>query len=591
MVITPGKNFPGQKGFPTPSDVPSDTACRSFILPDNDEWFGLLMGAVELLLNPHNYYNYGALSIDDTVDAWQLIVQDALERSLLGTCDPSVPAPWWDEDSADDADDEEAALTQTWYGEIVAESGLLVAEDAGLTFLDNLGIWAIAGFIAYAGQPGAAIAFIPVAQRFVLSFKQHSLGGVVRALVDFLEVAEIDTYGATDGVANLSIVMPDDGMPHTLYVELTDANPHGLESTNVQVIRRRLSSNDVTPDNLRWNSECDCVQQTPDGGSTWIDSPGQDPRRAAGFQLPPRGGADPQCDSAANMVAKLKSMVNIFEAEIAQLQAANALLDIVLVFLPEVGIVLAALLAITEFLLTIGADAISSAFTDEQWNLVEQAIYCNLNNDGSMSQNGFESALSRINQDCDPVVYDVLFNLMPGIGWVGLSNAGATGDLTGSCGSFACNWCYAYLWQECEPDSWSTVSGFINTLRCDETPHFWQGGGTPEPASLGISATVGDGEGNTHITGFTLEWAIDDAVGNQDQVVRMYDHSGGTLLYAWNSGITDGGSTGGSQTVHITGLDLHVGVVALVGYARDYCIAFNFQLEGDGYRPFPATNC
>jgi len=363
----------------------------------------------------------------------------------------------------------------------------------------------------------------------------------------------------------------------------------------MKIVRGRLAASEVTPANLRWNSDTGLVQQSADAGVTWINAPQQDPRHGAGFQLPPRGGGDPQCDAAANMIVKLKAMVNLFEGTLGQLQAVNALVDIVLVFLPEVGIVIEALLAITEFLLTIGAEAISTAFTDDQWNLIEQALYCNLHSDGTIDATGLSSAISRIHDDCNAVVYDVLtapiLGVFAGLGEVGLSNAGATGSETGDCTGFACNWCYQYLWQDCEADSWSSVSGFSNTLRCDATPHFWQGGGTPEPASLGISAAIGNGEGDTHITGFTLEWALDDAVGNQNQVVRMYDHLGGTLLYAWDSGLTNHGSTGGTQTVHITGLDLHVGVVALVGYARDYAVAYNFSLEGDGYRPFPSTNC
>lgn len=359
----------------------------------------------------------------------------------------------------------------------------------------------------------------------------------------------------------------------------------------MKIIRGRLNPSDVTPANLRWNGTSDQVQQTPDGGTTWIDAPQQDPRHGAGFQFPPRTGGDPQCDSAANMLAKLKSLVNIFEAEISQVQAVNAVVDVALVFMPEVGIIVEALFVLAEALLTIGSIVIDAAFTDPQWALVEQALYCNLHNDGTIDHNGLLSAISRIHDDCTAVVYDVLFYVLPGLGEVGLSNAGATGTETGDCTGFACNWCYQYLWQTCEPDSWSYVAGFSNTLRCDVTPHFWQGLGGAAPAALGISASIGDGEGNTHITGFTLEWALDDAQGAQDQVVRMYDHFGGTLLYAWDSTIGDHGNTGGTQTIHITGLDLHVGIVALVAYAHDYAVAYNFSLEGDGYRPFPATNC
>ncbi len=172
MVITPGKNFEGQEGFPTPSDIPSDTACRSFVLPDNDEWFGLLMGAVELLLNPHNYFNYGALSIDDTVDAWQLIIQDSYDRSLTAQCAPDIPAPYWE--TAANVQAEEPSLAQVWYGELVG----------GLTFNEVLGNIFIAGFVMAGAGLGAAIQFLVLARRFRLALRAHDLGSVVRIFIN-----------------------------------------------------------------------------------------------------------------------------------------------------------------------------------------------------------------------------------------------------------------------------------------------------------------------------------------------------------------------------------------------------------------------
>jgi len=162
------------------------------------------------------------------------MIQDVLWSVMTAEDVCSIAeTPYWD--TAANVDDTLPEGSETWYGQIVPTEGLLEGE--GLTFLDNLGIWAIAGFIAYAGLPGAAIAFVPVAQRFVLSFKQHSLGGIVKALIDFAEVAEIDTYGATDAIANLNIVMPDDGDTHTLYVMMSDE----VNNVSKKVLTRLLT--------------------------------------------------------------------------------------------------------------------------------------------------------------------------------------------------------------------------------------------------------------------------------------------------------------------------------------------------------------
>jgi len=206
----------------------------------------------------------------------------------------------------------------------------------------------------------------------------------------------------------------------------------------MEIVRKQLSSNEIQPVGTRWNGATDTVQQTPDDGTTWNDAPQLDPRRDPAYQLPPRGGSDPKCDAAANMLAKLKTMVLIFESEIAVFQAATALLAIILVFLPGVGIVVDALLAIADLLVTLGASAISTAFTDEQWDLILCILDCEISDDGTVNENQFNAIISDIFNQCDTVVYDVMYTLLPGLGWVGLTNAGATGEETGDCSACDC---------------------------------------------------------------------------------------------------------------------------------------------------------
>lgn len=393
------------------------------------------MGALWPLAEPEAWQEYG----DMTPAEAATMMQDILWAVMLAEDVCAIAeTPYWD--TAANVDDTLPEGSETWYGQIVPTPSLLASDD--LTFLDNLGIWAIAGFIAYAGLPGAAIAFVPVAQRFVLAFKQHDLGAIVHVLIDFAEIAEIDTHGVTEGILNLNVVMPDDGMDHTLYVMVDQDNPEG---NFAQIVRKELSPAQVTPTSLRWNPDTNTVQQTPDGGSTWIDNPSADPRAGAGFQLPPRGGSDPQCNAAENMTVKLKGMVNIFEAELSQLQSVNALVDLVLVFLPEVGIVLEALLAATELVLTIGSSAISAAFTDDQWDIVKCILYCDIASDGTVDQTRFDKILDDMHIQNSTVVYDVLYTLFTlSLGVNGITNAGATGDAVGDCSGCACEWCYEW---------------------------------------------------------------------------------------------------------------------------------------------------
>jgi hypothetical protein len=437
----PNKQFEGQTGFPTPNAPPEDSGCRVFVIPSDEEWFALFMAAALQLTHEYNWFVNGDLTPAEAASSWSDIIEAAYQRALLGTCLIDVPAPYWDLDSADDADDQMPVETQIWYGEIVAlpEMALLPSDD--LTFLDNLGIWLIAGFIAYSGQVGAAIAFVPLAKKFVLAFKQHSLGGVVSVLVDFLHLADIDTYGVEDGIINTTVSIPDDGESHTLYVMMADeSNPAAGDTPNIQVIRKRLDETEVTPENLRWDAECDCVQQTPDGGATWVDSPSQDPRSSTIFQVPPRTGGDPKCDSAQQMHDRVKNMLDAIITSSDILQAINSFIAVIAVFFFEFGVIIEAIWAIVSAIFSIGTTTLNAALTDAVYDQLLCIFYCNIGGDGSVTEEQYNNIVDAVNTDIGGVAALAITQALASIGWVGLSNAGALGEVTGDCSACDCGW-------------------------------------------------------------------------------------------------------------------------------------------------------
>lgn len=447
MVITPGKNFQGQKGFPTPSDVPSDTACRSFLLPDDDEWLGLLMGAVEMLLNPHNYFNYGALSIDDTVDHWQTIIQDAYDRSLLGTCAPMVDAPYWD--TYGDSDDESSVEDQPWYGELVpvASFGSRHAElldDDELTWRENLGIWAIAGFIAYAGQIGAAIAFVPFARRFVLKFRGNPLGAIAEVFVDGVKLLILDTASDEDRIKAIDIQLDDDD-EHEIWVAVGEDSAPG---TTLQVVRKELDPGEVYPVNLRYNADCDCVQQTYDDGATWVDQPGQDPRSAPTFLYPPVTADDPRCQAAANMSLYFEHLIGtalgVMSAGLDALGVATAIMP-VFVELGPFAILIDIGLGLGSALIGLGVDTITSEFTPEVYEALTCIFFCAVEADGSVTSEDLAEITAQIAAGMTADVQLIMGFCFLLMGSVGLSNAGTIGDAPADCDECpSCGWCFQF---------------------------------------------------------------------------------------------------------------------------------------------------
>jgi hypothetical protein len=186
MLVVPGKNFPGEKGYPTPDAASEDEGCRIFRFPDDPAWVQLLMGAVQQLALPYLYYKWGELTPDEAADAWDAIINRAVEESFENNCDTGIPTPYWDD--VTDLDDEAQPAEQTWYGIFDG------------TFQETVENFAIAGFIAYSGQVGAAISFLTIAPKFRLAWKTGNLGGIIRVIIDGAQAGDVDTYSATEGV-------------------------------------------------------------------------------------------------------------------------------------------------------------------------------------------------------------------------------------------------------------------------------------------------------------------------------------------------------------------------------------------------------
>jgi len=205
---TPGKNYEGQVGFPTPNEPIETSACRTFRVPANDEWLGVLMGAVEVLRSEFNWYQWGTLTPQEAADTWHEIIVQAYEDSFDSSCTVGgIPAPFWDTPA--DADDQLPEEEQVWYGEMEGE-----------TFVETLENWAIAGFIAYSGQVGAAVTFLTLAPKFRLAWKTGDLGGIVRVFVDAADAGTVDTFSAEDGILEKDFVGDPEEEMHSILMVL-----------------------------------------------------------------------------------------------------------------------------------------------------------------------------------------------------------------------------------------------------------------------------------------------------------------------------------------------------------------------------------
>lgn len=381
------------------------------------------MGAIEPLLHEAEWRQFGELTPEECAREWLEIF-----FSFETACALELQTPYWD--TAEDVDDDAPPESQTWYGSAtITDAMTLTAEaDPEITFVENAFIWAFAGLMAFSGQPGAAIAYLTVAPKFVIAFKTGDWGGVVSIFVDAVRVFQGSTYTVDPGILHVPIVGDVDLSEHQIYVV-----NEGDEGEQMKVIRKELSPDEVTPPGTRYNSECDCIQQTPDGGTTWVDAPGLDPRSAPGFQVPPNPSGNPQCDAAARMTAAIRGLVNAYLNQAAALSAVNAILGVILVLLPGYGILIDLILAVVEAFAAIGQAAIAAAMTDEVYDQLLCILAASVNEDGSITQDEIDDAFTQVESQIGGIAATVIGEFFNILGANGLSNAAAERDETGDC--------------------------------------------------------------------------------------------------------------------------------------------------------------
>lgn len=431
-------NIYGVRGFPTP-DFTDERHCRTFSIPNTTIALAVFMGALWQLAQEKNWQQYGDMTPAEAADQFLNVIWEAYDDDE-GIC-PTIPAPYWD--TPGDVDDQQPeGETQPWYGILVASPALLADEE--LTFVENIGIWAIAGFIAYSGQIGAAIAFVPFAKRFVLQFKRHGLGAFVEIFVDGSLVRLMDTYSETEDIVDVPIIIDDDDDEHTLWVAVSEeTNPAIEDGAFLQVVRKELAPGEVYPTNLRYNSGTDTVEQLHDG--TWTTQPGQDPRHSTAWQLPPPAGDDPRCQAAANQVRFLN---NVIDETLTNLAIAGDVVGLGTTLLPlfvELGpfaILFDLVLALASTLVSAGSTAIAAAFTNDVYDELLCIFFCNIESDGSVTADDLAAIETQIGTDIGGLVQVVLDAMLFLTGEVGLTNEGSIGDAPADCSICDCGWCF-----------------------------------------------------------------------------------------------------------------------------------------------------
>lgn len=198
-----------KKLFITPPDMGSGEVCRTLTIPNTQEWLGIFNAALLTLANVYNYEQlYGTdLTPEECAAKAMVIYEEYLNPGVCAT----VPSPYWDD--ATDNEEEADTETQTWYG---AVTDWLAPVDE-LNFEQNIALWALTGFVAYAGGVGSAIFFRTTAKRFIVAIEAADFAEIIRVVVDSAEF-RIDTTGFEGEIIELNVIADPEIEEHDLYI-------------------------------------------------------------------------------------------------------------------------------------------------------------------------------------------------------------------------------------------------------------------------------------------------------------------------------------------------------------------------------------
>lgn len=307
---------------------------------------------------------------------------------------------------------------------------------ATLTFTEKIGIWITAGALLVSGTPAAAIAFLTVAPSFVVAMRTGNLGGIITWYLDGDPVAVVDTHSDEPGIVEVALVGNPELDEHQLYA-VKDDDP----DTIAEIVRKELTENEVQPPNTRYDATCDCVQVTTDGGATWTDAPGLDPRSQPGYLAPARTSDNPQCDAAANMVNAVRLFLDSLNDDLTAWGIATALLAFLAnLFLPF-GLIVSLVVAIADLIFAGELSAWKAAMTDAVYEQLLCILFANIESDGTVTQGDYDAIYEQVGTDLPSTAAGFVQLMLTLTGYVGLSNAGTTGTEVGDCSSCA-EWCW-----------------------------------------------------------------------------------------------------------------------------------------------------
>lgn len=179
-------------------------------------------------------------------------------------------------------------------------------------------------------------------------------------------------------------------------------------------------------------------QTSEDGGETWTDNPGADPRNdAVGAPPLPGTGESTKCASADNARDYFKSirdqMISLLEAGTTILAIIAGLIGAlgVLAGLTGVGVGISVLLfGMAAGLLSLTPEEVAEQIDDEALETFKCILFCHMEENGQFTYANWVLVLADIDDQFTGFPHEFFHGLVAAMGYISLSNAGTIGAAT-----------------------------------------------------------------------------------------------------------------------------------------------------------------
>lgn len=210
----------------------------------------------------------------------------------------------------------------------------------------------------------------------------------------------------------------------------------------MKIVRKELTPDEISNPSQRYNADCNCVQWTGDGGTTWVDAPQFDPRTSPAMQVPAFAFDDPRCDAATSLVdnfhSGLDGTLNAISATTTAVGGASFILNF-LDFLDGIGLLVQLIVDFCALVIAIGVSVVEAGFTDAVYADLICRVSCNTQPDGTWTQanlNAIEASVRDFYGDTNEVT--LIFNgWLENLGPVGMSNVASIKHTMGDCSDCA----------------------------------------------------------------------------------------------------------------------------------------------------------